>query len=208
MGGFGSGGQNRKHRGKVEDHRRIDAVRMQNEGVLVDGWAGQWTWTSSDGEVNSVQLRGGKDAIRLAYRWRINGGDWKDISEAISIDWSPRHLGGAQAFFLCAHCSSRARYLYGAGARFLCRKCHGLVHASSAEGVSDRSIRKVQKLRASIGADLGLEGIIPKRPRYMRKARYERTVAAIEQAEREVMDEMLVLMRRLESPKASEGFWS
>ncbi|MEE2929693.1 MAG: hypothetical protein VX599_03175 [Pseudomonadota bacterium] len=66
----------------------------------------------------------------------------------------------------------------------------------------------MHKLRASIGADLGLEAIIPKRPRYMRKAKYERTVAAIEQAECEFMDEMLVLIRRFESPKASEGFWS
>lgn len=208
MGGLGSGGHNRLHNGCVEHHRRIDAVTMQNQGVLRDGWSGTWTWTSSDGEENFIKLLGGKDQIRLKYRFRSNGGPWQPVEETVWLIWSPRHFGGAQAYFSCPHCSARVRYLYGAGPRFLCRACHGLAYASSTESQSDRSFRKVRKLRASIGAGQGLEDLIPSRPKYMRKARYEEIVQRIEQGEREVLDEFLVIMRRFEGVVNQKGFWS
>ena len=89
----------------------------------------------------------------------------------------------------------------------LCRACHGLAYASSTESQSDRSFRKVRKLRASIGAGQGLEDLIPPRPKFMRKARYEEIVQRIEQGEREVMDEFLVIMRRFEGAVSQKGFW-
>jgi hypothetical protein len=117
-------------------------------------------------------------------------------------------LGGAQAYFSCPHCLARVRYLYGAGPRFLCRASHGLAYTSSTESQSDRSFRKVRKLRASIGAGQWLEDLIPSRPKYMRKARYEEIVQRIEQGEREVKDEFLVIMRRFEGAVSEKGFWS
>lgn len=208
MGGLGSGGHNRLHNGCVEEHRRIDAVKLQKECVLKDGWAGTWTWTSSDGEKNYVQLFGADDHIRLKYNFRRNGGPWQPVEETIHIDWSERHFGGAQAYFSCPRCVTRARYLYGADTRFLCRSCYRLAYASSTESQSDRSFRKVRKLRASIGAGQGLEDFIPARPRYMRKAKYQKIVQRIEQGEREVMDQFLIMMRRFDGIVGDKGFWS
>ncbi|NQY98747.1 MAG: hypothetical protein HRT82_16460 [Henriciella sp.] len=208
MGGLGSGGHNRVHNGCVEEHRRIDAVKLQKEGVLKDGWAGTWTWSSSDGEKNYVQLFGAEDHIRLKYKFRRNGGPWQPVEETIGINWSERNFGGAQAYLNCPRCGARARYLYGADTRFLCRSCCRLAYASSTESQSDRSFRKVRKLRASIGAGQGLEDLIPARPKYMRKARYQKIVRRIEQGEREVMDEFLIIMRRFEGAVSKKGFWS
>lgn len=208
MGGLGSGGHNRLHNGCVEQHRRIDAVIMQKQDVLMDGWAGTWTWTCSDGEENYIKLFGGGDHIRLKYRFRSNGGPWQPVEETVWLYWSRRHFGGAQAYFSCPRCFSRVRYLYGAGPRFLCRACHGLAYCSSTESQSDRSFRKVRKLRASIGAGQGLEDLIPARPKYMRKARYKKIVQRIEQGEREVMDELLNMMRRFDGTVSERGFWS
>lgn len=208
MGGLGSGGHNRRHAGFVEQCRRIDAFRLQREGALRDRWSGRWTWTSSEGETNFIHMVGGTDAVWLKYSFRRNGGSWEPIDERVEIVWSPRHFGGAQAYFSCPRCSSRVRYLYGAGPRFLCRACHGLAHASSTESQSDRSFRKVRKLRASIGAGQGIEDFIPDRPRYMRRVRYEKIVQCIAEGEREIMDEMIVMMRRLGIAPTQKGFWS
>lgn len=211
MGGLGSGGHNARHRSVVEAHRRLDVRLMQKEGVLTDGWIGQWTWTSSDGETNLIRLFGGRETVRLAYNYRINGGAWQEIDEPVAIDWSPRRFGGAQAFFLCPKCAKRARYLYGAGARFLCRGCHGLVNESSRQSDHDRALRKAQSLRRRLGGDPGFDMPIADRPQYMRKDKYNSIVARIETAEREVMDHSLLLLRRLDNgsgKSVEKGFWS
>lgn len=208
MGGLGSGGHNRLYAGFVEHCRRIDAFRLQREGALRDRWSGRWTWTSSEGETNFIHMVGGTDAVRLKYSFRRNGGSWEPVDERVGIAWSRRHFGGAQAFFFCPLCSRRARYLYGAGPRFLCRLCHRLGYASSAESEANRTLRKVRKLRASIGAGQGVEDFIPDRPRYMRRVRYEKIVQCIVESEREIMDEMIVMMRRLGITPTQKRFWS
>ena len=53
MGGLGSGGHNRRHRGAVEAHRRLSANSMAKHGVFSEGWSGRWGWTGGDGETNS-----------------------------------------------------------------------------------------------------------------------------------------------------------
>lgn len=199
MGGLGSGGHNRRQYGTVEGWRRIDAVKMQNEGVLCDGWVGRWTWTSEDGEENSILVSGGQHAVQLRYRFRSNGGDWQDVSETVPLDRSPRHFGGDQAYFRCPECRSRRRYLIGAGRRFLCRACHGLVHGSSRESRQDRVFRKSWKLKQRIGADLALGGHRGTRPKGMHRSTHARLLAEIDALESAAMDDCYRLLMRIEA---------
>ncbi|MGC6499975.1 MAG: hypothetical protein ACON4C_07260 [Henriciella sp.] len=209
MGGFGSGGHNRRGYGHVEAHRRLDAVRLQKDGVFRDGCVATVSWGSEPDRKSSLRIATGESVVRLLYKYRQDGQPWQDVDETVAIDWSPRHLGGAQAYFRCPRCAQRVRYLHGAGRRFLCRSCHGLVHASAREGRSDRLWRRVRKLRRSIGADEGLEAFIPPRPRYMRQAKYEAIVGEIERAERAVMLQAFNLFQRVEASLPSKrGFWS
>lgn len=211
MGGFGSGGHNNRGYSTVEHHRRIDAVKLQKKDVLRQGWTGTWTWTSDDGEKNFINLFGGHDEIRLSFRYRRNGGEWQSVEQRVSIEWSPRHYGGAQAYFQCPGCGSRVRYLYGADRRFLCSGCYKLVHASARESHNDRVWRKVRKLRSSVGAEPGLEGYIPPRPRYMRKARYQDIVDSIHRHEYQVLLQYERLLGRIDRGRTTTtrpGFWS
>ncbi|NBC19767.1 MAG: hypothetical protein GVY06_01760 [Alphaproteobacteria bacterium] len=207
MGGMGSGGQNSRHRGTVEGWRRIDAAKMQKHGELAVGWFGRWTWTSDDGEENYIHLSGGHHSIRLSYRYRQNGGDWQDVSQTVHLDWSPRHFGGEQAYFLCPKCGSRRRYLVGAGARFLCQACHGLVHAASREGESDRVFRRMWKVKRKIGAELALGGLRGAKPKGMHRATHDRLMAELDGLERAALDDSYRMLMRLQA-RGGRRRWS
>lgn len=210
MGGLGSGGQNWRHRETVEGWRRIDAGWLKQRGLLKEGVSGTVTWTSENGETNLIHVFGGRDSILLSYRYRSNGGPWKDVDETVWLDWAARHFGGAQAYFLCPKCGSRRRHLIGAGARFLCRACHGLVHASSREGESDRVFRKMWKVKRRVGAELALGGFRGFRPKGMHQSTHERLLAELDALETAAMDDSYRMLMRMHArtrrPKVPE-FW-
>jgi len=214
MGGLGSGGHNRKHRATVEGWRRIDACWFQKRGLFQVGVLSTITWTSQSGETHLIRVFGGRAQIQLSYRHRVNGGPWRDVSEPVAIDWNPRAHGGAQAYFLCPKCGARRRYLIGAGTRFLCRACHGLVHASSREGRSDRVFRKMWKVKRKIGADLALGGPRGPKPKGMQMATHARLSAQVDALERAALDDSYHALLRMQSrgsqrrARARPDFWT
>ncbi len=197
MGGYGSGGHNRHHKGFIDHIRHLDSVSMQNAGVLALGHRGRWTWTSSDGEANFINIATGEDNLHLDYKCSENDSPWKSIQETIELRWSARHLGGAQVYFACPECLRTCRYLYGAGLRFLCRRCHKLTYRTSAAGNSYRTILGAQRLRKQIGASGRLWSELPERPRYMRRSKYDRIVKRIVARERIALRDMIRVAKTL-----------
>jgi len=199
MGGLGSGGHNARNRGAVEAHRRLSANSMQKAGVFREGWSGRWGWTGGDGEATSwIWIVGGRDEIRLDFKFRESGGDWQPVDQSVTLTRVPKPFGNDQPYFFCPRCGCRALHLYGAQQRFLCRKCSGLVHASTRERHSDRATRQAQKIRRRLGADLGCDDPAP-RPKHMRLKTYERLHTRLEQKEAESWDDMLLLLQRLQT---------
>lgn len=212
MGGAGSGGHNRHHNGSVEGGSSIDAAYLQKHGILTDGWTGTISWTRNDGDKNSINLFGGRDCVRLFYRHRFSG-PWQDVNETIAIDWSPRHYGGSQAYFLCPKCSTRRRYLISAGARFLCRTCHGLVNASSREGKSDRIFRRIWKVKRKVAAEPALGGFRGLKPKGMHHATHARLLAEIDALEALALDDSYRILLGLQSASGLKSlsrtdFWA
>lgn len=197
MGGFGSGGHNRRCTGMVDAHRVLDASAMNKAGVFNRHWSGRWRWISADGETSVIQVRGGNHNLQLRYGCQVNDGPWQLVDEMIQVRWSTRHFGGAQAYFACPSCRRACRYLYGAGPRFLCRKCHGLTYRTSAAGNSFRTILLAQRLRAQIGASARLWSPLPLKPRYMRQAKFAEIVAQIREAERAALQDTIRAAREL-----------
>ncbi len=57
----------------------------------------------------------------------------------------------------------RVGKLYGPGRYFLCRHCYRLAHASQSENVSDRALRRANKIRKRLGGDAGTDAPFPRR---------------------------------------------
>lgn len=185
MGGYGSGGWNLKHAGTVASRRRLDACKLVRRGVLKPGIIATVSWGEGEGK-SSVLVHGGVDDMRLQYSWRRGEAPWKPHEERVALAHSPRHHGGVQTYFRCPKCARRVRYLYNGGIRYLCRHCLDLVYASSRERPGDRAMRRVNKLRQRIGADIGLEAAIRARPKGMHRATFDRILHEIVSAEEEV----------------------
>lgn len=199
MGGLGSGGHNARNRGAVEAHRRLSANSMQKAGVFREGWCGRWGWNTDDGETtNWIWVNGGQDEIRLNFNFRAGGGEWQSIDQTVVLTRVPKPFGSDQPYFFCPQCGRRALYLYGSQARFLCRKCSGLVHASTRERQSDRATRQAHKIRRRLGAELGMDDPAF-RPKHMRQTTYEKLHTRLEQKEAESWDDMLLLLKRLQT---------
>ena len=173
MGGFGSGRRSGSGRGTVEACRSLDVNRLHRAGCLHAGSMGGWQWTCDGEKVASINLRAEADRLHLTYRVRMGGGEWEDVAETIRIVRVACRFGGTRVYFICpgvangVSCGRRVAKLYGAGLYFLCRHCYRLAYASQSEAVSDRALRRADKIRQRLGGEPGLEASLSPRPKGM-----------------------------------------
>ena len=197
MGGLGSGGHNNKGRRIVEGQYWLDASDLKRRGLFRDGVTSHLRWKGrEDSPRPSMQVTGGENAIALSYSWRRGDGPWQKHDERIALRHQERNFGGAETYFLCPKCARTVKRLYGGGVRYLCRACHNLVHASTQDRPGNRATRKNQKLRRSIGVEIGLGDWIGPKPKGMHQRTFERISAQIHAAEEEVNDEFIRIMAR------------
>lgn len=104
---------------------------------------------------------------QMVVEW---GGGW------IRIERQPGNLGGAFPVLICPDCGRRCRHLYLSGERPSCRKCLGLCHASQLEGPADRSLRRADEIRRSLGWRPGIIHGVGDKPPRMRWVTYFRQV--------------------------------
>ena len=206
MGGLGSGGWNLKHRDTVEGNRRISADYLRKQGCLKTGTLSSLTWTSEDGETNSIRISFESGSVKLIYRYRINGGEWHPVEQLIDLDSMPCHYGGERTLFICPQCGSKRKYLYGAGKLFLCRQCHDLTYSSQRERAPDRAGRQARKIRRKLGVDIGLEGWVGPKPKGMHLRTFERLTEEIHEKEALVIAHMWKLIRRFDSDQGEFPF--
>jgi hypothetical protein len=149
MGGAGSG-KPRYIFGKdvTCDYRSIDVRHWQRDGLLTPNQSFSLQW-SHDGEtVASIRVRTEDNRIILKYYHRSHGGDRKNESLPVILDWTPCHYGGERPWFICParNCGRRVAILYGGGI-FACRQCYQLAYSSQRESSIDRAIRRADKIR-------------------------------------------------------------
>jgi hypothetical protein len=154
-----------------EAHHQLKASTLAHSGLL--SGSGTLSWTD-DGLVITVS---GYDAA-VVLKYTVCG---KDISERITIDKTPVHLGGHRAWFRCPGCDRRVAALYLLR-KFRCRHCHDLRYQSQRETPKDRAITRMKRVRKKLGGTGNLLERRPPRPRYMRRQTYERLVKEEEAA--------------------------
>ena len=160
----------------TEDVKRLDLRYLQRHDLLRPGYRGMLSWSHGGDETGSIHFGVTSTHLLLLYRYRAYGGAWEDVEEWIELVWTPCHYGGQRPWMRCPQCVRRVAMLYSGGRLFLCRHCYGLPYASQLESPIERLLRKAQKMRERLGADLSLFTRIEKKPKGMHWATFERLV--------------------------------
>ncbi len=213
MGGFGSGGHN-KRRAHIEGQPRLHTRLLKKRGLLANGISASMSWNDNCGrQTAAIEVIGGIEQVRLRYAVRTKGQpETVNIDEPVRIIRQPKPFGGEQILLACPGCTRRVMALALRAGRFRCRSCHGLTYASSQEGATDRAMRRANKLRRRLGCEPGWEAPYW-RPKHMRHRTFQRIEVQIEAAEAEVNDAHVRLLARLgrisksRGRTASRGFW-
>ena len=185
MGGRGSGYWYRwDSKTTTESQKRIDIRWMKKQGYLRPGTAGLLSWSCRGEKTGSIGYRMEFSNMVLNYRYRPHDGEWEDIEQVISFDWTPCNYGGQRTWFLCPHCNRRVALLYGAGRYFLCRHCYNLTYISKQVQRYERLMRKAQAIRERLGGNAALSEPFPDKPKGMHWKTYYRLRREAEQASR------------------------
>jgi hypothetical protein len=197
VGGFGSGGRNKRH-DHLEGRRRISVANLRRHGLMQPGTLSSFSWTDNwKRPTGSIQIVGGTDFVTLIYSVRSgNAEPWRHIEDQVAFARVPKSFGGVQIYLLCPTCGRRAMELALGQERFRCRTCLHLVHGSSQQSPTDRAMRRANKLKRRLGAEPGLDSYYW-RPKHMRHRTFERLDARIQAAEAEVNDAHIRLLGRL-----------
>ena len=161
-----------------KDYWRLDVRRWQRDGLLTPGTAFGWKWTRYEEIIASIQVQVEEGRVLLIYRHRRSAEGWKDEHYPVYLDWTPCHLGGSRASFLCPAkgCGRRVAALYG-GAIFACRHCYRLAYPSQRETSSDRLARRADKIRERLGWEPGILNLGGWKPKGMHWSTFQRLTA-------------------------------
>ena len=181
MGGVGSGNWYRFDKKTTTDEcHSLDVRDLHRDGLLKPGGSFSTRWLRGDRETGSVRgiMEGERpDRLILLYRHRRGpGGEWEDVKESVSLEWTPCNFGGERPWFVCpgAGCGGRVAILYGPGKYFLCRHCYDLRYESQREDKKDRALRRAQKISMPLGGSADMLEPFPQRPKGMHHDTYMR----------------------------------
>ncbi len=101
-------------------------------------------------DIRELKLKSGS-CVNITYSTYSHSGERQTINKDIPVTWTPCHLGGKRAWWLCPCCGKRVAILYLLTTGYRCRKCHNLTYWSSQESKFDRHLRKKFKLCDKLG---------------------------------------------------------
>lgn len=163
--GAGRPGWHAKTAGKLA----VDIRRLQRDGHLAGHQRMTWRWSSGA----AVEMETSPDDVTLIYRYKDRQGDWRDVAQRIAIMRTPCHYGGNRPWFACPRCSARVAIIYLWNVP-LCRKCARLVYPSQSKDAIDRSWGRTERVMRRLGQVGEGPHAIPRRPKGMRQATFER----------------------------------
>lgn len=185
MGGIGSG----RHwhygaKSTTEDMRSIDVRRWARDGFLRPGHSFRWQWSIDGERVGFIDVRAETSNVRLMYRSRDYGSDWRDHDYAVRLLSQPCNFGGARQWFACPAkgCGKRVAILYG-GHIFACRDCYQLAYPSQREQSFERQRRKADRIKSKLGLSAWDEVYGSVKPKGMHWSTYERLVETYDDLE-------------------------
>jgi hypothetical protein len=206
MGGMGSGNWYRFDKKSTTDEcHSVDVRYLQRENLLRSGHWFSLRWSRAGRETGSIRgvvsRHPQPEQITLLYRHRSGlGGEWEEVREPVSLDWTACNFGGERPWFVCpgAECSRRLAVLYGPGRYFLCRYCYELVYESQRENGMNRALRRAQTIRERLGGSANMMEPFPEKPKGMHWSTYDRLSWEHHEAEMEQLIGMREWLDKLE----------
>ena len=206
MGGVGSGNWYRFDKktttGECHD---LDVRYLHREGLLKPGRWFSLRWSRADRETGSIRgvVEGAErpEQVILLYRYRGGlGGEWEDVQERVSLNWTACNFGGERPSFMCpgTGCGRRVAFPYGPGKYFLCRHCYDLVYESQRENEMHRALRRAHTTRECLRASANMTKPFPEKPKGMHHETYWRLREEHDEAEVAQLAGMREWLDRLE----------
>jgi len=104
--------------------------------------------------------------------------------QEVEVERQERPRGGCKAYWRCPRCDRRCCALFIVECSLACRVCHRLDYRSRHVLKNYPAVARAAKLRRRLGAERGLMGKLPPRPRHNKQAaRYDRLVQALAKEE-------------------------
>jgi hypothetical protein len=113
--------------------------------MLTPGRISTLTWSLGGDRLGSITLAAQQDGVRLLYRMKDDNGAPVEVNELVRFAFTATRFGGQRQWFRCLKCHQRCRKIYG-GRYFRCRRCYRLRYASQSEDVSQRALRRADKI--------------------------------------------------------------
>jgi hypothetical protein len=227
VGGYGSGGHNRR-RITADACIRLDVAMLRRAGLIAPENMTLCRWSYSTGGRPSctvaVVARPGVASVDVV----IVLPDGQTHTQAVNLTWQPTPWGARRHLFKCPACHARAHRLYYYSHtfsngrpvhRFLCRRCLGLTYATKqARGFDlyqDRCAAQHRRAKAWAAAHgqtvRQVDGLAewdwpPDRPKGMHQATYERIYAKWEAANHEAQTAWGARLAAMLGDKALSGF--
>jgi hypothetical protein len=206
MGGEGSGNWYRfDKKTTIAECHSVDVRYLHREGLLKPGRWFSLRWSRADRETGSIRgvVEGAErpEQMILLYRYRGGlGGEWEDVQERVSFDWTACNFGGERPWLMCpgTGCGRRVAILYGPGKYFLCRHCYDLVYESQRENEMHRALRRAQTIRERLRGSANMTKPFPDKPKGMHHETYWRLREEQDEAEIAQLAGMREWLDRLE----------
>jgi hypothetical protein len=161
---------------KCEDYRSVDLAWLRRKKCLQPGNSGRITWSRGGSVTAWISYRIETSGLRLIYRTRRNGEEWRDIEELFPFLYTTTNFSGHRRWLQCLSCDHRCRILYG-GTYFRCRRCHHLKYEAQYEPAWLRGVSRAQKIRERYGGSGSLDEPFPEKPKGMHWRTYRRLAA-------------------------------
>jgi hypothetical protein len=208
MGALGSGNWYRYAKKiTIGECHSVDVRYLHRNGLLKAGGWFSLRWSRGEHETGSIggsvegHLGLRPERVILRYRYRSGqGGEWEDMWEPVSLEWTACNFGGERPWFVCPGegCGRRVALLYGPGRYFLCRCCYDLVYESQRENGMTRALRRAQTIRERLGGSANMTKPFPVKPNGMHWETYERLWWEHDEADMEQLVGLREWLDRLE----------
>ena len=182
----------------TEDFLSIDCRKLARDGLLTRPYFSSIQWNRRGQVVASIDVCGSADGSFIELDHSTRSGQ---VRYKVQIERTPCNYGGERLWVRCPRCNRRVAKLY-CYVKFRCRHCLQLNYRSQKETTGARAVRRLNKIKAKLGAPTGLIYQVCDTPprKWMHRTTYDRLRVEAMALESSVREELHQLI-------ASTGAW-